>query len=982
LAALHALAILDTPPEPAFDDLTRLAATVCGTPIAAISLVDARRLWLKSCVGATPGEAPRAGTICSHTVYGDGLFVVPDAAADERFRDSPFVTGEPHVRFYAGMPLVTPDGHNVGTLCVIDRVPRALAAEQADALRVLARQVVAQMLLRRRVERLEGQARDHETFRVLFERSSDAHLIFDERDGIIDCNHAAVAMLRCRDKGEVLALHPAVLSPEYQPDGRRSLEKCVEMDAAARRNGFHRFDWTHRRADGEEFPCEVTLTPVDLHGRSVLLVVWHDLTERKRAEDALRASKARFRLVWEQSAEGMRLTDAGGTVVMANPAYCRMVGRPAEEVVGRSLAEAFASDARAAILEKHSQRFAAREVRHQAEAEVEMWDGGRRWFEVGDAFLDLPGEPTLLLTVFRDATARKEAEERLRASEERFRTFMDNSPAVAFMKDEAGRFVYLNEPFVRRWIAPGESWLGKDDFEVWPEAAARAFREHDRAVLAGGVPVRLTEDTPEADGSVSSWAVHKFPLTDAAGNRFVAGLAVDVTDEKRAEAALRESEERFRNAFEDAAIGMALVAPDGRWLRVNRSVCEMLGYAPDELLATDFQTITHPDDLGSDLEMARRVLAGDLAAYQMEKRYFRKDGRTVHALLSVSLVRSATGDPLYFVSQIQDVSARKGAEDALRASEAKFRGTLDRLAEGVFLIDPVTERFVDGNAALLAMLGYTAAEFVALDPAAVVAGLTPKEYARHVRDVRAEIARTGRCDLGRMRYRRKDGGEIAVDVRVSLVPNGESVLHAVVVRDVTAELEAEERLLAYQAELEEANARLQALAVTDGLTGVRNRAALDERLADEFARSVRHGRPLSLVLLDVDHFKAFNDAYGHPAGDDVLRRVAGVLGRTVRCTDLVARYGGEEFAVLLPDTELAGAMVLAERCRRAVAAEPWERRLVTVSIGVATVTGDTPTADDLVRRADEALYRSKQAGRNRVYHGGSGTIGVAAVTRS
>jgi PAS domain S-box-containing protein len=146
-------------------------------------------------------------------------------------------------------------------------------------------QVITQ---RKRAE--EALRASEERFRVLFEHSSDAHLIFDEAGGILDCNNAAVALLRCDSRAELLALHPAAFSPEVQPDGRRSLEKCVEMDATARRNGHHRFDWLHRRRDGEVFPCEVTLTPVGLHGRSVLLAVWHDLTERKRAEDRVRAS--------------------------------------------------------------------------------------------------------------------------------------------------------------------------------------------------------------------------------------------------------------------------------------------------------------------------------------------------------------------------------------------------------------------------------------------------------------------------------------------------------------------------------------------------------------------------------------------------------------------------------------------------------------------------------------------------------------------
>ena len=141
-------------------------------------------------------------------------------------------------------------------------------------------------------QRLRAEARDsaaaNAKFRVLFEHSSDAHLIFDDT-GIIDCNRAAVEMLRCADKTQVLRLHPAVLSPEVQPDGRRSLEKSVEMDGLARSRGYHRFEWTHRRMTGEDFPVEVTLTPVELPTGPALLVVWHELTEIKRREQELQA---------------------------------------------------------------------------------------------------------------------------------------------------------------------------------------------------------------------------------------------------------------------------------------------------------------------------------------------------------------------------------------------------------------------------------------------------------------------------------------------------------------------------------------------------------------------------------------------------------------------------------------------------------------------------------------------------------------------
>ena len=139
-------------------------------------------------------------------------------------------------------------------------------------------------VLRARLAELEILEERH---RVMVEHASDAYLIFDA-SGILDCNRAAIAMLRCADKSQVLALHPAVLSPEFQPDGRRSLEKSVEMDQTARDRGFHRFEWTHRRMTGEDFPCEVTLTPVRLRTGQALIVTWHDLPELRARDEAIK----------------------------------------------------------------------------------------------------------------------------------------------------------------------------------------------------------------------------------------------------------------------------------------------------------------------------------------------------------------------------------------------------------------------------------------------------------------------------------------------------------------------------------------------------------------------------------------------------------------------------------------------------------------------------------------------------------------------
>src|ERR1035438_2354725 len=162
LKVLWQYEVLDTVPEEVFDELTELAARICEAPIALISLVDENRQWFKSKVGVTVSETSRDVSFCAYAIAQSDLFIVPDATQDKRFASNPLVTSEPKIRFYAGAPLITPDGHALGTLCVIDKVPRELRPEQQQALRILARHVVSQLELRRRSREL-GDVRAENT---------------------------------------------------------------------------------------------------------------------------------------------------------------------------------------------------------------------------------------------------------------------------------------------------------------------------------------------------------------------------------------------------------------------------------------------------------------------------------------------------------------------------------------------------------------------------------------------------------------------------------------------------------------------------------------------------------------------------------------------------------------------------------------------------------------------------------------------------
>ena len=192
LAALRRYGVLDTAPESAFDDLTRLAAHICGTPISLVSLIDADRQWFKSRVGLDVPETSRDLAFCGYAILQSDVLVVPDAAADARFAGNQLVTSDPHIRFYAGAPLVTSDGYALGTLCVIDRVPRTLTDDQYDALRTLGRQVVAQLELRRSLARSDAAYRQ---LLATCETAPAAIVILDANGGVVHHNQTAARLL-------------------------------------------------------------------------------------------------------------------------------------------------------------------------------------------------------------------------------------------------------------------------------------------------------------------------------------------------------------------------------------------------------------------------------------------------------------------------------------------------------------------------------------------------------------------------------------------------------------------------------------------------------------------------------------------------------------------------------------------------------------------------------------------------------------------
>jgi diguanylate cyclase (GGDEF)-like protein/PAS domain S-box-containing protein len=483
---------------------------------------------------------------------------------------------------------------------------------------------------------------------------------------------------------------------------------------------------------------------------------------------------------------------------------------------------------------------------------------------------------------------------------------------------------------------------------IFPAEERAAAEEVYREVFCSPIAsVGYETEIRRADGTVRDVESRAAFIEQDGVRTAMVSTIRDVTERKRVEAELREAEDQFRGAFEAAVIGMSLVAPDGRYLRVNRALCELLDYSEEELLTKTFQELTHPDDLAADLALTNRLLAGEVNSFGMEKRYLRRDGAIVWAQLAISLVRDQTGAPRHLVGQIEDVTPRKEMEAALRESEERFRVQYWNNPVPIMSWRRVGDDFVliNHNAAMVAFSHGLTSRLI---------GRSASELYKNRPDMAADLAR---CFAERRAFRRElewvmqSTGELKkLVVTCVYVPPDMVMVH---IEDVTEQRHLE--------------AALRHQATHDPLTGLPNRTLFREQL--ELAmENIHEGTLLAVLFLDLDQFKHVNDRFDHAVGDDLLVRVAKRLRECLDPAATISRQGGDEFTILLPTVaELSEANGVAASLL-ATLVSPVEvagkEIIITGSVGIA-LSEPGIHAGELLRRADVALHEAKAQGRGR-----------------
>lgn len=433
-----------------------------------------------------------------------------------------------------------------------------------------------------------------------------------------------------------------------------------------------------------------------------------DITEQKQGEDLQHESESRHRAAFDGSAVGMYQAElATGRLLRVNHRFCRMLGYSNSELVNLPYQDILHPEDRDSMLDRLN-RLRGRELsEYHAEKRFVRKDGGIIWGDVSVNLVQGPsGQPLRTVAVIKDITERKQAEEKVRATERQLRSFLDNSAVYGWMKDEEGRYVFLSKNYERHLGVRSEDLLGKTDFDYWPHDAAEQFRANDRSVLVADRAIEVLEEGQTADGKHPWWLCHKFPYQDETGKRFVGGLAVDLTEHKRIEDELRDSERRLSLVIQGVNVGLFDWILGSDSVRYSREWKSQLGYSDDEIddRFEEWQSRVHPDDLEPALDRVRKYLKEPWPNYEVEFRMRHKDGSWRWILARAVMINDQTGKPVRMIGIHLDITTRKEVEESLRESEERLRLANEAANIGTYFADIETDR-VRYSPELCAMLG-------------------------------------------------------------------------------------------------------------------------------------------------------------------------------------------------------------------------------------------------------------------------------------
>ncbi|MFT5134059.1 MAG: diguanylate cyclase (GGDEF)-like protein/PAS domain S-box-containing protein, partial [Gammaproteobacteria bacterium] len=688
-------------------------------------------------------------------------------------------------------------------------------------------------------------------------------------------------------------------------------------------------------------------TREDENGESIhIFGTLQDITERRQTEDTI----IDFSRIFNNSLNEIYLFDATTlNFVMVNKAARDNLGYTWQELQALTPIDIKPEITPEIFAEMIAPLFKGERAEIEFETVHERKDKSLYNVEVHLQLLRHDLEP-MFAAIILDITARKQSEMELQNSELKYRTLVESSPYCIHQIDLNGMIISMNRA--------GLDMLAiKDEEAIVGTSYLGAVNDLHREYISGLMDSAFAGESSEFEflGSNGLELRSNFvPIFDNEGkvDRLL-GITQNISESKLAEAALKESESKFRSIFEQAAIGVALVdAKSQQVIRINQFYCDMLGYSQEEMSNVDsFRKITHPDDLKEDLEKTEGLANKGNFEFSMDKRYIHKNGGIVWVHLTLSSIEDLSNNSTqYFLGIVQDITDRKQSEDELRklsrGVEASSSGVIITDDDGV--IEYVNPKFTE-------ITQYSREEAIGQHVSLIRSTETPQGTF----DELWKTVKAGSDWKGELHDRRKDGSLFWNRVSITELKDAQGEITHFITNheDVTHEYELAEQL-SYQAS-------------HDALTGLVNRREF-ERRTERLLSTIRQNQSEhALCYMDLDQFKVVNDTCGHTAGDEMMQQLSAVLQKAVRKRDTLARLGGDEFGVLIEHCSSEHAHRVASTLQKVIQDYQfvWEGHVfrVGVSIGLVAITETFSNLTELLKQADAACYMAKDLGRNRIH---------------
>ncbi|MGQ0708667.1 MAG: PAS domain S-box protein [Rhodoferax sp.] len=795
-------------------------------------------------------------------------------------------------------------------------------------------------------QREQELAEAHDRLQSIFENNPDVLMISRMSDGCITDVNAAALRLFGYMRDEVLGQTTLGLGLWVQPADRERLAQVLRL------HGYcEGLVSEFRLRSGATIVASLTAVITRLKGEPCVISTLHDITQRQRAEERLQASEALLRSTLESIDEGVLLVDAQEEVLSCNQRFLELWQCPQGAPVPGLRALVVQHSDR--LVEPLAALVAVEQAlqRTQASSGTLCFADGREWTWFTRVF-DGPSRTAVRIWCCRDISAQAQAQREVQQRERYQRALLDNFPFLVWLKDRNGRFLAVNRAMARlHGVGDPQTLNGRSDFDLFGTQRALAYREDDRAVLESGLPSQGEEMVEEAGRRL--WReTYKSPVVVEGEVIGTVGFARDITARKLLLEQVQTSQSLLRRIIHALPDLVWLKDPQGVYLACNRRFEAFFGQTEDKIIhKTDYDYV--------DKELADFFRENDrLAVLQGSARRneewvtFASDG---HQELLETTKTPIFGDDGALIGVLgvgHDITARRRAEDALRLSASVFSH-----AREAIVITDARGVVIDVNAAFTRITGFERAQMLEQPIAMLHSGNQGQEqYGR----MSQALLSQGHWE-GEVWMRRHSGEVFAVLESASAVhgPDGGIEHFVAMFSDITSQKKSQRRL--------------ERIAHYDALTDLPNRVLFSDRLQQAMASAVRHQRPMALVFVDLDGFKAVNDRHGHAAGDLLLVRLAARMRRCVREGDTVARLGGDEFVAVLVDlATVQAAQPLLERLLHSLS-QPvqWSDGVslqVSASMGVVLYLHQAATAtsaQELMLLADAAMYRAKMAGKNR-----------------